>query len=153
VKTTRTEYVLEGYYEGEWKEILFKGRVDQPGRMPLNTAPYFHRLAMTFFQLSPQHPLESNEWVMRLIKRLLDGEPMIRPLLTSEFAASASPAKVRALLYEYKFTRNRGAKKAWWSRRLIGQIGEEFVSRKYSSPSRRTPGASGGLKRRSLRSA
>jgi hypothetical protein len=60
--------------------------------------------------------------IERLLRRLLEGSPVVLALF-AEHPFDERPSKyVRALLYDYRFADARlpGEQQAWWSRRLDG---------------------------------
>ncbi|MET7640677.1 lipase maturation factor family protein [Streptomyces sp. NPDC005438] len=126
VTRVRREIVIEGTDDPEpgedtvWREYEFRGKPGDPARRPRQFAPYHLRLdwLMWFAALSPAY---GSGWFPALVRRLLAGDPDTLRLLRVNPFPDAPPARVRALLYRYRFTtraerRERGT---WWDRTLV----------------------------------
>jgi len=145
--TTRPEIVVEGRRgAGPWRELEFRWRPDDLDDPPPQVAPHQPRLdwQMWFAALRAQGvPRDAparvryDRWLLSFVERLLAGTPEVWALLVDEGAfldedgRRRPPDRVRALLYDYRFTsrEERAATGAWWSRRLLGE---------YLPPVRRT---------------
>ena len=127
ITRVRYEVIVEGTDEAvltpstKWLEYEFKGKPGDPGRLPLQIAPYHLRLdwMMWFAAMSEytEHP-----WFVHFVAKLLQGDgPVLSLIKTNPFPRQA-PRYVRANLYEYHFTTPGEKKKTgqWWSRQLVG---------------------------------
>ena len=125
VSRDRIELVIEGTDADEprpdatWLEYGFKGKPDDPSRLPPQIAPYHIRLdwLLWFIPLSPRY---GGDWFVRFVTRLLEGDqPTLRLLRRNPFPG-APPRFVRARFFRYRFTtwRERGETGAWWVREL-----------------------------------
>lgn len=124
VSRVRIELVIEGtdaewpHADAQWREYGFKGKPDDPTRLPPQVAPYHLRLdwLLWFIPLSPAY---GGRWFARLIARLLEGDaPTLRLIRRNPFAG-APPRFIRARFFRYRFTtwRERREHGAWWVRR------------------------------------
>jgi hypothetical protein len=129
VTDQRFEIVVEGTSDAvitpatEWKEYEFRGKPNDPTRMPPQIAPYHLRLdwLMWFAAMSDyqQHP-----WFVNFVAKLLENDQPVLGLLKSNPFPDAAPKYVRAELFEYRFAdsdtrRNTGQ---WWTRKLVGDF-------------------------------
>jgi len=123
VSRDRIELVIEGTDAHEprsnatWREYGFKGKPDDPARLPPQVAPYHLRLdwLLWFIPLSPRY---GGEWFVRFVTRLLEGDrPTLRLVRRNPFP-DAPPRFVRARFYRYRFTTWREWREtgAWWVR-------------------------------------
>lgn len=125
VTRQRHEVVLEGTAEeagdGGWREYEFPGKPGDVHRRPRQFAPYHLRLdwLMWFAALSRAY---ARPWLEPLLRRLLAGDPATLRLLRRNPFPDAPPARVRAVLYRYRFTTRaeRRATGAWWHRERVG---------------------------------
>jgi hypothetical protein len=65
--------------------------------------------------------VEREPWLLRLVYKLLRGEPSVRELLALDPFASARPRAIRAELFEYRFTRWSERREGWWHRTRVGE--------------------------------
>ncbi|HEV2021183.1 MAG TPA: lipase maturation factor family protein [Terriglobales bacterium] len=120
--TSREEIVIEGSNDGvTWQEYEFPYKPGDVGRRPPWVEPHQPRLdwQMWFAALGSY---QDNPWVLRLMERLLEGEPAVLRLLEKNPFPGHPPKYVRALLYDYRFTtpEERRQTGAWWARDLRG---------------------------------
>lgn len=120
--TSREEIVLEGSNDGvTWQEYEFPYKPGDVERRPPWVEPHQPRLdwQMWFAALGSYR---NNPWVLRLMGRLLEGEPEVLRLLAKNPFPDRPPKYVRALLYEYRFTtpEERQQTGAWWVRNPRG---------------------------------
>jgi hypothetical protein len=123
VSRDRIELVIEGTDAHEprpdatWREYGFKGKPDDPARLPPQVAPYHLRLdwLLWFIPLSPRY---GGEWFVRFVARLLEGDRSTLRLLRRNPFPDAPPRFVRARFYRYRFTTWREWREtgAWWIR-------------------------------------
>jgi hypothetical protein len=123
VSRHRIELVIEGTQaddprtQGAWREYGFKGKPDDPTRLPPQVAPYHLRLdwVLWFIPLSPRY---GGEWFIRFIARLLEGDDLTLGLLRRNPFPDAPPRFVRARFFRYRFTswHERRELGAWWVR-------------------------------------
>ncbi|MDK1476801.1 lipase maturation factor family protein [Streptomyces sp. 549] len=128
VTRLRHEVVVQGTADagdGEhtrWSEYGFKGKPGDMRRLPRQWAPLHLRLdwMMWFAALSPAY---SRPWFTAFQRRLLENDRATLRLLAHNPFPGEPPARVRALLYRYRFTtwRERRATGAWWHRELVGE--------------------------------
>ncbi len=127
ITRTRYEVVVEGTDEAvvaqstRWREYEFRGKPNDPTRMPPQIAPYHLRLdwLMWFAAMSQyyEHP-----WFVHFVGKLLEGDRATLSLLLSNPFPQKPPQFVRAQLYEYHFANPDEHKRtgAWWTRNLVG---------------------------------
>lgn len=59
-------------------------------------------------------------WFIHLVAKLLEGDKAVLSLLLENPFPEKPPLFIRALLYEYEFTKPGEDTKNWWKRRRIG---------------------------------
>jgi len=126
ITRTRYEVVVEGTQDpnpstASWHEYEFKGKPNDPKRMPPQIAPYHLRLDWLMWFAAMGNYYQS-PWFLHLAERLLQGDTATLSLLRDNPFPNAPPKYVRALLYKYEFTtpaqhRENGG---WWNRQLEG---------------------------------
>jgi hypothetical protein len=122
----RIELVVEGTDSRElgpdttWREYRFKGKPEDPRRLPPQVAPYHHRLdwLLWFVPLSPAY---GGQWFARFIARLLEADRPTLALLREDPFRGERPGYVRVRFFRYRFTdwRERRETGAWWTRRFV----------------------------------
>ncbi len=115
---SRPEIVLEGSADGvTWTPYEFKWKPGRLDRRPAFVAPYQPRLdwQMWFAALGT---CSDQPWLLSFQRHLLSGTPEVVGLLESSPFPAAPPRYVRALLYEYRFSSEKGQ---WWTRTLTGE--------------------------------
>jgi uncharacterized membrane protein YhdT len=126
----RHELVIEGSAaerpaEPDWREYRFKGKPDEPRRLPPQVAPYHHRLdwMLWFIPLSPAY---GGAWFMRFLARLLEADRPTLALLRGDPFPDGRPIWIRARFFHYRFStwRELRATGAWWVRTPV----EDYVS-------------------------
>lgn len=127
ITRTRYEVIVEGTDDtnptpaSQWREYEFRGKPGDPRRCPPQIAPYHLRLdwLMWFAAMSDY---TSHPWFVHCMGKLLEGDPATLGLLRTNPFPDHPPAYVRALLYEYHFTKpaDHGRTDAWWTRQLAG---------------------------------
>jgi hypothetical protein len=122
--TSRPEIEVEGSEDGvHWSAYRFRYKPGDPVRRPSFVAPHMPRLdwQMWFAALSTPG---TNPWFLSFLGRLLKGSPDVLGLLESNPFPVSPPRHVRAVLYDYRFTRLSagGGEQAagWWKRKLKG---------------------------------
>jgi hypothetical protein len=118
--TSRHEIVIEGSDDGViWREYEFPWKPGDVDERPGLVAPYQPRLdwQMWFAALSDR---EQNPWFGRLMERLLEGSPEVLGLFRRNPFSDHPPHVVRALFYDYNFTRFGDPGSAWWKRERLG---------------------------------
>ena len=123
--TQRPEIIVEGSNDGlVWQEYEFPWKPGDLRGRPGLVAPHQPRLdwQMWFAALGS---LERNQWFGNFLVRLLQGEPEVLGLLKTNPFPQHPPQYVRALLYEYHFTRS-GEGGAWWRRELVGRYSQDI---------------------------
>jgi hypothetical protein len=119
--TTRPEIILEGSEDqATWREYSFPYKPGDLHRGLPFVAPYQPRLDwQMWFAALGSH--QSDPWVGELIYRLLTGDKSVSGLLDHP-PFEKPPRYIRALLYDYDFTRpsDRARTGAVWRRNLRG---------------------------------
>jgi lipase maturation factor len=125
VSRSRIELVIEGTSAEEpdpgaaWLEYGFKGKPDDPHRLPPQVAPYHYRLdwLLWFIPLSPRY---GGDWFVRFIGRLLEGDRRTLALLRRNPFPDVPPRLVRVSYFRYRFSTWREWREtgAWWIRRF-----------------------------------
>jgi lipase maturation factor len=121
--TDRLEIVIEGSNDTlEWREYGFPWKPGDVTRRPGFVAPHMPRLdwQMWFAALDPQG---QRDWLVALLRRLLDGTPQALALLRDNPFLDRPPAFVRLVYYRYRFSDASGrARGAWWQRERVGYL-------------------------------
>ena len=110
----RPEIILEGFFDGKWEEINFRWKPGPVHLRPKQVAPHQPRLdwQMWFASLGSYH---HNPWLIQLMDKILEGcVPVLNLLDDDRLNLEKKPSQVRALLYEYDFTRVNST----WNRRI-----------------------------------
>jgi hypothetical protein len=123
----RYEIVVEGTTDAaltqgtKWKEYEFKGKPNDPTRMPPQIAPYHLRLdwLMWFAAMSNYY---DHPWFVNFMAKLLENDKPVLALLKSNPFPNEPPQFVRAELYEYHFASPATRKQTgqWWVRTPAG---------------------------------
>ncbi|MFA5057974.1 MAG: lipase maturation factor family protein [Opitutaceae bacterium] len=114
----RPEIIIEGSDDGRiWLPYTFKAKPGDPQRRPGFVAPHQPRLDWQLWFAALESPAE-NPWVTNLCERLLEGSPDVLALFASNPFPRRPPRRIRAVLYDYRFTsrRQRAATGNWWDR-------------------------------------
>lgn len=117
---TRPEIILEGSRDGRtWDSYEFPYKPGDIHRTPLFVAPHMPRLdwQMWFAALGSY---QGNPWLLRLMDKLVEGEPEVLELLAINPFGRDPPNYVRAVMYDYEFSnldQNRH-QYLWWTRDL-----------------------------------
>jgi len=124
--TERFEIVIEGGVDTvHWREYQFRWKPGDPARRPPFVAPHMPRLdwQMWFAALNPEG---ARDWLVPLLRHLLQGTPEVLDLLGENPFPSGPPRYVRLVYYKYRFStpteRARGG--AWWQRERVGYLTE-----------------------------
>lgn len=125
--TSRREIVVEGSDDGvTWRAYEFRHKPGDPERRPPWVAPHQPRLDwdMWFAALDDYRGVP---WFERFLARLLEGSPEVLNLLAATPFGDKLPRHVRAVRYEYRFTRavegpgtGRRETRQWWTRERVG---------------------------------
>jgi len=128
VTRERNEIVIEGSNDQSidanttWREYEFKGKPGDPGRRPIQIAPYHLRIDWLMW-FAAMGSASDQEWFAPLIAKLLQGDPSTIGLLANNPFPDGPPRWIRAQLYRYTFTtreeRNRTGR--WWNRTLVAE--------------------------------
>ena len=120
--TERPEIQIEGSRDGiTWEPYVFEHKPGPIDRAPTLSQPHMPRLdwQMWFAALGRwQH----NPWLVRLMERLVEGEPSVVALFEHDPFEGDPPRYVRAVLYDYRFTDPDELDRsgAWWRRAELG---------------------------------
>lgn len=122
---TRPEIIIEGSADGiDWKPYEFKWKPGDVNRRPRFVAPHQPRLdwQMWFAALDVW---QRNEWLLRFMARVMEGSPEVLGLLGDNPFPDQPPKYMRAILYDYQFTKP-GEGKPWWKRRMLREYAPEL---------------------------
>ena len=118
--TVRREIVIEGTDDGvNWRAYEFRYKPGDLRKRPRLATPHQPRLDwhMWFAALSD---VQHSPWFVEMLARLLTNTPEVLALFESNPFPTYPPRSVRAVLYEYKFTRPGDDPTAWWKREPLG---------------------------------
>jgi len=124
--TERFEIVIEGGADTvQWREYRFRWKPGDPTRPPPFVAPHMPRLdwQMWFAALNPEG---GRDWLVPLLRRLLEGTPEVLSLLGENPFPGAPPRYVRLVYYRYRFSTptERATGGGWWQRERVGYLTE-----------------------------
>ena len=71
---------------------------------------------------APLGRLEDQLWLIHLVGRLLEGDPLILDLMQSNPFPEQPPRAIRVGLYRYAFTRHTDGSSDWWTREFEGDL-------------------------------
>ena len=121
--TDRLEIVIEGSEDTlQWREYEFRWKPGDVTRRPRFVAPHMPRLdwQMWFAALDPAG---AQEWLVTLLRRLLDGTPEVVRLLRDNPFPDRPPVYVRLVYYRYRFSDSAGRSGGgWWQRERIAYL-------------------------------
>ncbi|MDP1834776.1 MAG: lipase maturation factor family protein [Chlamydiales bacterium] len=124
VTKRRFEIVVEGTYDdlpsdsAEWREYAFKAKPGDVSRRPPIIAPYHLRLDWLMW-FAAMAPVSHHPWFIHLVAKLLIGDKSTLKLMASDPFPDQPPQFIRAVLYEYVFTKPEERSSNWWTRRRI----------------------------------
>lgn len=129
VTKERYEIVIEGTDEAaltpqtKWREYEFKGKPGDIYRRPAQWAPYHLRLDWLMWFQAFNPPGYYNEWFVKFLEKLLEGDKKTLKLLRYNPFPDAPPKFIRAKYYLYKFTTPEERRKtgAWWKREFVAE--------------------------------
>jgi hypothetical protein len=124
--TERYEIVIEGGADSvHWREYRFRWKPGDPARRPPFMAPHMPRLdwQMWFAALNPEG---ARDWLLPLLRHLLEGTPEVLALLGENPFPSGPPRYVRLAYYRYRFSTptERATGGAWWQRERVAYLTE-----------------------------
>lgn len=117
----RMEIIFEGSNDGvEWREYQFKYKPGDVKRRPPWNIPHQPRLDWQLWFAALSSP-EQNQWVLRLMQRILENSAPVLALLATNPFPDKAPIYLRAQFYDYRFTDWDSWQKtgAWWERRYV----------------------------------
>ena len=116
--TTRPEVVIEGSNDGvTWNEYEFPWKPGDVRGRPGLVAPHQPRVdwQMWFAALGE---VRANPWFVNLLARTLQGSPEVLAFYKWNPFPNRPPRAIRAVLYDYHFTRT--GESGWWRRERRG---------------------------------
>ncbi len=123
----RREVIIEGTLsehpeERDWHAYEFKGKPGDVSRMPRQFAPYHLRLdwMMWFLALGDW----GEEWFLRLLRKILAGDPGVRRLLRVDPFDGRAPTLIRVRVFDYRFATKEEKRETgqWWVREELGTL-------------------------------
>ncbi len=120
--TSRPEIVILGSDDGvTWKPYEFRWKPGDPQRAPAFVEPHQPRLDWQMW-FAALETCDENPWLVRFIEKIHDGSPEVLGLMDVNPFPSAPPRRIRAMLYDYRFTgfAERRSTGAWWRREAKG---------------------------------
>jgi hypothetical protein len=117
--TKRPEIIIEGSNDGRvWVPFECKWKPGDIRARPKLAAPHQPRLDWQLW-FAALGNLRENGWFARLLLRLLEGRPEVLALFEAAPFPTNPPRHIRAVLYQYHFTKF-GEGSAWWQRDRLG---------------------------------
>jgi hypothetical protein len=118
--TSRHEIMIEGSNDGnQWREYEFRWKPGDLNERPHLVAPHQPRLdwQMWFASLSN---VQNQPWFVYFLTRLLEGSPAVTGMLRTNPFPDHPPRYLRAIVYDYHFTRHSDGHPGWWKREPLG---------------------------------
>ncbi|AJT62812.1 hypothetical protein T261_1124 [Streptomyces lydicus] len=144
ITRVRREIVVEGTADAvtgpdtTWLAYEFHGKPGDVRRLPRQFAPYHLRLdwLMWFAALSPAY---ARAWFVAFVERLLENDRDTLRLLRTNPFPDTPPARVRARVFQYRFTTWRELREtgAWWHRSEIRDFLPPMALSPFAPPSPR----------------
>jgi len=125
VTPLRREIIFEGTSDEKidehtlWKPYEFKCKPGDVARRPCIVSPYHLRLDWQLW-FAAMEDAEENPWLLSLIEKLLKGDTSFLALMGSDPFPEHPPRFVRAMIYEYHFTKWADGSGDWWRRKELG---------------------------------
>jgi len=125
VGRTRPELIIEGSNDGNhWEAYEFPCKPGDPERRPCLITPYHYRLDWLLWfaalEAERRHSLEREAWVLRLVVKLLQGDPGTLRLVAQPPFSRDPPVWIRVRLFQYRFA--DAEEDGWWTRREVGTL-------------------------------
>lgn len=125
--TRRFEFVIEGSDDlKSWQAYEFRWKPGNPGRAPRQAAPHQPRLDWQMW-FAALNPAMVEPWLMRLVRRLLEGSRPVLSLFGQVPFPNRPPLAIRLVVYDYLAgslaTKRAGGR--WWERSEVG-VSETF---------------------------
>jgi predicted DCC family thiol-disulfide oxidoreductase YuxK len=120
--TERHEIEIQGSSDGsEWKTYAFRYKPGDVMRRPGFVIGHMPRLDWQMW-FAAMDDFRREHWFLAFCRRLLEGAPATRALLAHDPFPDGPPRFLRAVVYDYRFTRaaERAQGGAWWSRQPLG---------------------------------
>src|SRR5262249_27623673 len=137
ISKERYEVIIEGTGDetagakAAWREYEFKAKPGALTRRPRQVAPYHLRIDWLMWFLPFSARVKGNtvrapgcdRWFLRLVQKLLQGDPPVLALLAHNPFPDRPPRFIRARFYRYRFStrHERKVSGAYWQRTLIGE--------------------------------
>ncbi len=102
----------------KWTEYEFKCAPGDVTRRPCLITPYHYHLDWQIW-FSGMHQHLDEEWLFRLVVRLLQNEQVIKDLFAMNPFGDAPPKFIKMDLYKYEFTGLPAWPQRWWKRQLV----------------------------------
>jgi hypothetical protein len=123
----RLAAVIEGTNDADprpaahWSAYELPCQTGDPKRRPCLVTPYHYRLDWQMWFVPLAGPGAAPEpWLVHLVARLLEGDPLILSLFRSNPFPARPPRYIRVALYEYRFS--RPGEEGYWQREYLGNI-------------------------------
>jgi hypothetical protein len=115
ISGTQDEVITD---QTKWTEYEFKCAPGDVTRRPCLITPYHYHLDWQIW-FSGMRPELQEEWLFRLIVRLLQNEPDIKDLFAVNPFGEQAPRHIKMDLYRYEFTAFPAWPERWWRRTFL----------------------------------
>jgi len=102
----------------QWVEYQFKCAPGDVTRRPCLITPYHYHLDWQIW-FSGMRPELQEEWLFRLVVRLLQNEPLIKGMFAFNPFGENAPKYIKMDLYRYEFTGFPAWPERWWKRQFV----------------------------------
>lgn len=124
----RHEIEFQGSFDGvRWVAYPFRFKPQETNRAPGIFAPFQPRFDWNLW-FAAQGGWRQTPWVVNCEADLLRGDPAVLALFASDPFAARPPRYVRAVLWQYWFTRPAELRRTgnWWRREFVGLFAPEL---------------------------
>ncbi|MGE4131012.1 MAG: lipase maturation factor family protein [Bdellovibrionales bacterium] len=104
--------------DSQWSEYVFKCAPGPTDRRPCLITPYHYHLDWQIW-FSSMRPELQEEWLFRLVVRLLENQTNVKNLFASTPFDDQPPRFIKMDLYRYRFADFEDWPEHWWSREKI----------------------------------
>jgi hypothetical protein len=121
----RDEVIIEGTSDPwvgpdtQWRAYELPCKPGDVTRRPCVISPYHYRLDWQLW-FAAMSTVNRELWLLRVVDRLLRGDPAVKALFANDPFPDAPPRLIRIQRWRYRFTRPGDGSTDWWTRTFLG---------------------------------